>query len=136
VDQEGAVDENDALIGDYWVEASTSEDPAATGPRSRALSATNILGAQVYNRGGEEVGELQNLVLDFDKGQIVNTVFATGGILGLGEDEYLLPWKSFSHSREEGRLLADITKEKVESSPRYDEEDFDHERSDATTTTR
>lgn len=112
--------ESEDLIGDYWVEASP-EDQQKPKHSSNALSANTILGAPVKNQSGEEVGTLDNVILDFDQGVISNTVFATGGILGIGEEKHLLPWKSFTYSREKETLMADLTKEKVESAPVYDE---------------
>jgi sporulation protein YlmC with PRC-barrel domain len=112
--------EEESLIGDYWVEASDT-DQERPQHRSVALSANRILGAPVQNMSGEEVGALHDMVLDFDRGRISKTVFATGGVLGIGQEKRLLPWKSFSYSREKAKLITDITKEKIESAPVYDE---------------
>lgn len=111
------------MIGDYWVEAPSNQEGQPE-HRSHALSANKILGAQIYNKQGEEVGTLSNLILDLEKNAITSTVFGTGGVLGIGEEKHLLPWKSFSHNREKGQLTADITKEKIESAPVYNEKQY------------
>lgn len=108
-------------LGDYWVEP-PSDAQAKVEHRTKALSANAILGAMVQNSAGEEVGALDELIVDLDEGVVVNTVFAAGGVLGIAQEHYLLPWKSLSHSRENGKLVANVTKEMLESMPRYEGE--------------
>lgn len=110
------------VIGDYWVEP-TGDKNAKGEHRSKALSAQAIIGSEIHNKAGEEVGELHELLVDLDSRAIAYTVFAAGGVLGIGDEHYLMPWKSLTHSREEGKLIANVDKAMLEGMPRYEGED-------------
>jgi sporulation protein YlmC with PRC-barrel domain len=115
------VQTQESPLGDYWVEPPAKAD-AKVEHRSKALSANAILGAAIKNKAGEDVGKLDELIVDLHEGFIVNTVFAAGGVLGIGAEHYLLPWKMLTHSKEEGKLIANVDKQMLESMPRYEGE--------------
>lgn len=123
-EDENDVQTDESPLGEYWVEPpSTNAADAKPGHQSKALSAVAILGAEIKNKNGEAVGELDELIVDLDEGFIVNTVFVAGGVLGVGAEHYLLPWKSLTHSREEGTLIANVDQKMLESMPRYEGEE-------------
>jgi sporulation protein YlmC with PRC-barrel domain len=121
-EDETSVQTEESPLGDFWVEP-PAEGDAKVEHRSKALSAKAILGADILNKAGEEVGKLYELIVDLDKGGVVNTVFVAGGTFGVGGEHYLLPWKFLTHSREEGKLIANVDKQMLESMPRYEGED-------------
>ena len=120
-EDETDVQSEESALGDYWVEPPVEGD-AKVEHRSKALSAKAILGAEMLNKDGGEVGELDDLIVDLNEGFVVNTVFTAGGVLGFGGEHYLLPWKFLTHSREEGKLIANVDKKMLESMPRYEGE--------------
>jgi sporulation protein YlmC with PRC-barrel domain len=54
-------------------------------------SAEKLIGMDVQARSGESIGEVQDLVLDSD-GRVAGIIISAGGILGLGETTYRVPW--------------------------------------------
>lgn len=53
---------------------------------------TNLLDFDVWDRNGEQIGDVEDMILDMDNTRISYVVVGTGGFLGLGEKEVLVPW--------------------------------------------
>ena len=53
---------------------------------------TNLMDYAVRNQNGDQIGDVNNMVLDFDNATISYAVVGTGGFLGLGEKNVLVPW--------------------------------------------
>ncbi len=54
---------------------------------------SNLRSYEVRNQKGEQIGSVKDMVLDFDNSSIPYVVVGTGGFLGLGEKQVLIPWK-------------------------------------------
>lgn len=55
---------------------------------------SNLLDFDVWNQSGEQIGEVDDMVLDLDNPSISYVIIGTGGFLDLGEKEVLIPWSS------------------------------------------
>src|SRR5215212_1806475 len=55
---------------------------------------SNQLDFTVWNQNGEQIGEVDDMVLDLDNTQVMYVVVGTGGFLDLGERNLLIPWNS------------------------------------------
>jgi len=55
---------------------------------------SNQLDFTVWSQDGEQIGEVDDIVLDLDNTQVAYVVVGTGGFLDLGEREILVPWES------------------------------------------
>jgi len=55
---------------------------------------SNQLDFTVWNQNGEQIGEVDDMVLDLDNTRVGYVVVGTGGSLDLGEKEVLVPWDS------------------------------------------
>lgn len=55
---------------------------------------SNQLDFTVWSQDGEQIGDVEDLVLDMDNSQVTYVVVGTGGFLDLGEREILVPWQS------------------------------------------
>ena len=55
---------------------------------------SNQLDFTVWNQNGEQIGEVDDMVLDLDNIRIAYVVVGTGGFLDLGERDILVPWDS------------------------------------------
>jgi sporulation protein YlmC with PRC-barrel domain len=53
---------------------------------------TNLLDFGVWNQNGEQIGDVEDLVLDLDNTMISYVIVGTGGFLELGEKEVAIPW--------------------------------------------
>lgn len=55
---------------------------------------SNQLDFTVWSQDGEQVGEVDDMVLDLDNTRIAYVIVGTGGFLDLGERDILVPWDS------------------------------------------
>ena len=55
---------------------------------------SNQLEFTVWNQNGEQIGEVEDMVLDLDNTRVAYVIVGTGGFLELGEREVLVPWSS------------------------------------------
>ena len=53
---------------------------------------TNQLDFTVWSQDGEQIGEVDDMVLNLDNSQVAYVVVGTGGFLDLGERDILVPW--------------------------------------------
>ena len=54
--------------------------------------ASKIIGTKVKNSKGESLGDIKDLVMDPENGQVVYGVVSFGGILGMGDKLFAIPW--------------------------------------------
>ncbi|MEZ5842364.1 MAG: PRC-barrel domain-containing protein [Hyphomicrobiaceae bacterium] len=64
-----------------------------------------IRGATVNNRDGEEVGSLERLVIDMDRGYVAYAIISEGGFLGMGEEYRPIPLQALQWERGESFML-------------------------------
>jgi len=88
------------------------------------LSATTLIGDNVRNLQGEDLGNLEEIMLDLDSGQIAYAVLSFGGFLGLGDKYFAIPWQALSVDSDNKELVLDVPKEKLMNAPGFDKDDW------------
>ena len=63
---------------------------------------TNLMDLDVWNQNGEQIGEVDDMILDFDSSNIAYVIVGTGGFLDIGEKEILVPWNMLQVQTEGG----------------------------------
>ncbi|HEX5810110.1 MAG TPA: PRC-barrel domain-containing protein [Anaerolineales bacterium] len=53
---------------------------------------SNQLNFDVWNQNGEQVGEVNDMILDLDNTRVAYVIVGTGGFLEIGEKDVLVPW--------------------------------------------
>jgi sporulation protein YlmC with PRC-barrel domain len=91
------------------------------------LAASEIKGARVINFQNQDVGEIDELLIEPDTGQIRFAVVSVGGFLGLGSTRVAVPWQALQITRESGRVwyMLDATKERLETAPRVEGKNYE-----------
>ena len=86
------------------------------------VNAEDVIGVDVENPQGEDLGTVEALVLDKLKGNVVYVVLSFGGFLGMGDKLFAMPWHIFSYSPEREKFVISIDKEKLKTSPGFDKD--------------
>ena len=55
---------------------------------------TNLLDFMVMNQAGEQIGEVQNMIMDLDTSMIQYVIVSRGGFLNVGERQVAVPWSA------------------------------------------
>lgn len=64
-----------------------------TAPAIAALPASRLGEATVLGGDGEPLGKVADVIIDVASGAIAYVVVAVGGVLGVGERLFALPWR-------------------------------------------
>ena len=90
----------------------------------RVLSASTLTGDRVRNPEGEDLGKIEEIMLDYKNGSIAYGVLSFGGFMGLGNKLFAIPWDAFELSTEEHKFILNVDKEKLENAPGFDKGDW------------
>jgi sporulation protein YlmC with PRC-barrel domain len=84
------------------------------------LSASNLVDTDVVNPDGEDLGKVEELMLDVSDGSVAYAVLSFGGFLGLGDKLFLIPWSHLTLEQEQHRFVLDLPREALEEAPGFD----------------
>jgi sporulation protein YlmC with PRC-barrel domain len=105
----------------YGIYKSSLDDE---GPGPRLMGADTLLGNDVYNTKNEDLGDIKEIMLDMNTGQVAYAVLSFGGILTLGEKLFAVPWDALKLDTKNKRFTLDIDKERLEAAPGFDPDDW------------
>ncbi len=88
------------------------------------LSASTLKGDRVVNHQGEDMGQIEELMIDLDRGRIAYAVLSFGGILGVGDKLFAIPWQAFGVDRVAKRLVLNANREILEKAPGFDKSNW------------
>lgn len=95
---------------------------AAAGMTAGAYSAEDLMDATVVGAGGEEIADVDDLVIDNDN-KVVDVLVNVGGFLGLGEKVVALDVDQLNVSHDEDGdtlIVTSLTKEELEGMADYE----------------
>lgn len=85
----------------------------------------DVLGKQVQNRQGEDLGTIEDIVFDSDAGRISYAVLSFGGFLGMGDKLFAVPWEALTLGDKKGTLVSDkvfilnVDKDRLRDAPGF-----------------
>jgi sporulation protein YlmC with PRC-barrel domain len=88
----------------------------------RMLRASTIIGDRVRNLKGDDLGTIDELVIDIRAGRIAYAVLSYGGFLGMGDKLFAIPWEALMRRSDERRFVLDIDEETLKNAPGFDRE--------------
>lgn len=84
-----------------------------------ASEADDVRGRQAVDRNGDEIGEVDDLILDPDERRVRFLQVGAGGFLGLGEQKQLIPVDAVS-GVDDDAVHVDKDRELIAAAPAYD----------------
>jgi sporulation protein YlmC with PRC-barrel domain len=70
-------------------------------------SCARLVGEPVVDRRGEDVGRIDRVLVEVASGRIAGVIVASGGVFGLGERHYTVPWHELRLDPELRRVVID-----------------------------
>jgi sporulation protein YlmC with PRC-barrel domain len=92
-------------------------DPSDT--RGRLIAASKVNSTGVYNRAGEKLGSIYDIMLNKQSGKAEYAVMSFGGFLGIGDRYHPLPWTVLNYDPVQGGYVVDIDRDRLEGAPSY-----------------
>jgi len=92
------------------------------------LPASEVKGARVINFQNENIGDVDELLIEPDTAQIRFAVLSVGGFLGLGSTKVAVPWMAFQIVSERNKIkymMLDATRERLEKAPRVEGKNYE-----------
>ncbi|NLD71633.1 MAG: PRC-barrel domain containing protein [Chloroflexi bacterium] len=90
--------------------------------KPRILSAGTIAKDKVRNPAGEDLGRIEELMLDLQEGRIAYAVLSFGGVLGLGDKLFAIPWPALSLRPDEHAFVLNVDKDTLKNAPGFDKD--------------
>jgi sporulation protein YlmC with PRC-barrel domain len=113
LDQKEQLFENDNLSGE-------NKGPLLPNQKGRYLTASSLEGDKVVNPGGENLGEIKDIMLDLETGKIDYFVIEFGGFLGLGVKYFAIPFRLLKLDAPNKRFVFEHAREILEKAPGFD----------------
>jgi len=104
-----------------------SSEKAATERTVSFVSAKQFIGMDVTNMHGEKIGNIRDLMLDRQTGQVGYAILGKGGVLGVKEREVAVPFNLFSSKAESKSLELTVDESKLANAPARTAEMTDQE---------
>ncbi len=89
----------------------------------RLIASDKVEGTSVVRPNGDTIGEIERVMIDKRSGKVAYAVMSFGGILGMGESYYPLPWAMLKYNEALDGYEVDITEEQLRGAPSYSGED-------------
>lgn len=98
--------------------AAGGQTQAQTG-QQQMVSIDEVIGSTVVNRQGEDVGSIEDIVMDSDQSRFA--IVSVGGFLGIGDRNVAIPMDQLQLGEDESYLMSAQTEEELEDLPEYQE---------------
>jgi len=83
--------------------------------------ASRLIGADIKNQQGEDIGEIEELVIDPQEAKIKQVVVSTGGgMLGIGAKSVAIPWNQVKPAPEGGGFIVAMSQEELKNAPSWE----------------
>jgi sporulation protein YlmC with PRC-barrel domain len=90
----------------------------------RVMSAGTLAGDRVRNAAGEDLGKIEEIMIDVPTGRIAYAVLSFGGFLGMGNKLFAVPWNALTLDEVEHEFILDVPKETLENAPGFDKDNW------------
>ncbi len=101
-----------------------TKDPLApAGARAICCRADKVIGSNVMDATGKQIGTIKDLAIDPGDGRIAYGVLSFGGFLGLGDKYFAIPWASLK-AEADGTYRFDVTEEKLKEADGFDKNNW------------
>ncbi|HYV40475.1 MAG TPA: PRC-barrel domain-containing protein [Thermoanaerobaculia bacterium] len=90
----------------------------------RVLSASTLKDEKVVNAAGEDLGKIEDYMIDLNKGRIAYCVLSFGGFLGMGDKLFAVPWSALTLDTENKCFILNVEKERLKTAPGFDKDNW------------
>jgi sporulation protein YlmC with PRC-barrel domain len=88
------------------------------------LSSSTIKGDKIVNEAGDDLGKIEELMIDLRDGRLAYVVMSFGGFLGLGDKLFAIPWQAFRLKLHDHAFILDVPKDVLEKAEGFDKDNW------------
>ena len=94
------------------------------GPGPRLMGADTLIGNDVYSQDDENVGDIKEIMLNTQTGEVCYAVLSYGGFLGVGSKLFAVPWEALTLDTVNKRFVLNVDSSTLEAAPGFDKDDW------------
>ncbi len=88
------------------------------------LSASSLKGNNVRNAQGDNLGKVEDFMLDTSTGEVSYAVLSFGGVMGIGDKLFAVPLQAMQADADQHEFILDESKERLEKAPGFDKDNW------------
>ncbi len=88
------------------------------------LSSSSLTGDSVKNAQGEDLGDIKDIMIDTETGQVVYYVLSFGGFMGMGDDYFAIPPQALTVDTEKEQMILNVNKEQLEKAEGFNKDNW------------
>lgn len=88
----------------------------------RTLGAATLIHDKVVNLSGQDIGRIEELMIDVTTGRVAYAVLSFGGFMGIGNKLFALPWSALTVDEAKKRFVVNVTRESLEKMQGFDKD--------------
>jgi hypothetical protein len=83
-----------------------------------------VIGSKVINQQNEDLGKIEDIVIDADAGRIAYAVLSFGGVLGMGDKHFAIPWEALRFNLPNKQAVLNVDKKLLENAPGFSKDNW------------
>ena len=88
------------------------------------LAASTLAGNSVRNSVGDDLGQIDEIMIHIPSGRVAYAVLSFGGLLGIGGKLFAVPWSALKVDEDKKCCILDVDKKRLESAPGFDKDNW------------
>jgi sporulation protein YlmC with PRC-barrel domain len=93
-----------------------------SGPGPEVMAADTLEGDKVVNTRGEDLGTIEDIMIDVQRGRVAYAVMSCGGFLGMGDKLFAIPWNALTLDANRHCFELDADQQRFENAPGFDKD--------------
>jgi sporulation protein YlmC with PRC-barrel domain len=90
----------------------------------RVLSASTLAGDPVKSTEGDDLGKVDEIMIDIPSGRVAYAVLSFGGILRMGNKLFAVPWEALTVDEDQKCFTLDVDRARLENAPGFDKDNW------------
>ena len=92
------------------------------GPGPEIMAADTLQGNKVINPQGENLGEIEHIMIDVLNGRVAYAVLSFGGLFGIGDKLFAIPWNALQLDTDNKCFVLSVSKEQMKKAEGFDKD--------------
>lgn len=110
--------------------ASASSTRSAQTESRNDMRASELIGKNVRNQKGDDLGQVEDVLVNVNSGRVQYTVLSFGGFMGMGDKLFAFPLSAFDRSQQRDHLVLNVSEERLKNAEGFDKNNWPNYRND------
>ncbi|MGA7239336.1 MAG: PRC-barrel domain-containing protein [Bryobacteraceae bacterium] len=90
----------------------------------RVMAASTLAGDKVRNTAGEDLGKVDEIMIDIPTGRVAYAVVSFGGFMRMGNKLFAIPWSALKVDEDDKCFILDVDRQTLETAPGFDKSNW------------